>query len=269
MENVLTIAGSDSLAGGGLQADLKTFEELDTFGLSAVTSLVTIVPQHLHVTPMTAPVVAQQLTSILTQVPIRAAKTGLLGDAEVIHTVATQLAVAAVPLVVDPVLVFKEGQTAPNPAELAQLKTDLLPLATVVTPNLAEAELLSGTTLTQADQLPAAARQIQALGCPNVVIKGGNRLPGNQAVDYLLTPQGEYWFRALKVATPATNGAGCTFSAAITAWLARGVSVVEAVQRAKSFVRAGIAYGVRFNDQTGSVWQGAWRQHGGQQRGKA
>jgi Hydroxymethylpyrimidine/phosphomethylpyrimidine kinase len=102
MENVLTIAGSDSLAGGGLQADLKTFEELDTFGLSAVTSLVTIVPQHLHVTPMTAPVVAQQLTSILTQVPIRAAKTGLLGDAEVIHTVATQLAVAAVPLVVDP-----------------------------------------------------------------------------------------------------------------------------------------------------------------------
>lgn len=269
MENVLTIAGSDSLAGGGLQVDLKTFEELDTFGLSAVTSLVTILPQQVHVTPVANTVLAQQLTSILTQVSIRAAKTGLLGGVDAIHTVATQLAVTPMILVVDPVFVFKEGRTDRQTTELEQMKRDLLPLATVVTPNLAEAELLSGDTLTRAEQLPGAAQKIQALGCPNVVIKGGNRLPGNQAVDYLLTPQGEFWFRTLKVATPATNGAGCTFSAAITAWLARGVSVEEAVQRAKTFVRAEIAYGVRFNSTTGSVWQGAWRQHGGQQRGQS
>ncbi|MDT6979582.1 bifunctional hydroxymethylpyrimidine kinase/phosphomethylpyrimidine kinase [Levilactobacillus zymae] len=269
MENVLTIAGSDSLAGGGLQADLKTFQELETFGVSAVTSIATVLPDDFTVTPLSPDLIASQLKSVLTQVPLSAIKTGLLPDLATLRVVVTALRQQTVPIIVDPVLVFKEGKTATQAAYIAALKQELLPLATVVTPNLKEAELLSGLTLTSAEQLPAAARRIQALGCPNVVIKGGSRLAGDTAVDYLFTPQGETWFRALKVASPATDGAGCTFSAAITAWLARGVPVTAAVDRAKAFVRAGIVYGVQFNDQFGSVWQGAWRRYGGNQRAKS
>jgi pyridoxine kinase len=259
MQNVLTIAGSDSLAGGGLQADLKTFEELNVFGLSATTSIANIFPDDVSIKVLDPELVKEQLDSVLTQVPIAYAKTGLLGSVAMIELVKQELEENNLPLVVDPVLVFKEGETAEEVDYLAAMKNDLLPLASVTTPNLTEAEQLSGLKIESIGQLPQAAQRIQDLGCPNVIIKGGSRLSGNEAVDYLLTEKQGYWFRNNKIDTAITNGAGCTFSAAITAFLAQEKSVVDAVKMAKEFVRLAIIHGVTIGD-SGSVWQGATRQ---------
>lgn len=268
LENVLTIAGSDSLAGGGIQADLKTFEEMNVFGVSALTSIASILPTDVAVTPLPADLLDQQLTSILTQLPLRAAKTGLLGSVAAIEVVSQQLRKHPVPLVIDPVLVLKEGALTPQAEYLATLKQRLLPLGTVTTPNLAEAQQLSGLTLTKAEQLPAAAQRIQALGCPNVVIKGGSRLAGSTAVDYLRVGDQDYWFSTPKLKQTTTDGAGCTFSAAITAQLALGKPLPDAVAVAKRFVRLAIRHGVTISDQFGSVWQGAsrqWEDHHGKE----
>ncbi|KJW12734.1 bifunctional hydroxymethylpyrimidine kinase/phosphomethylpyrimidine kinase [Levilactobacillus spicheri] len=259
MQNVLTIAGSDSLAGGGLQADLKTFEELNTFGLSAITSVVSIMPTAVTVSLMKPEVLNQQLTAIFSRVPIRIIKTGLLGDVEMIRVVHAQLSQRSVPLVIDPVLTFKEGGEYTQQDYVRMMKRQLLPLGTVVTPNLAEAQALSGMFLNRAEQLPEAAQRIQHLGCPNVVIKGGSRLAGTDAIDYLRMGDQDYWFMEPKLKTPRTDGAGCTFSAAITALLAQGHPLPVAVSRAKTFVRSAIRDSVVIDERLGSVYQGSLR----------
>lgn len=260
MENVLTIAGSDSLAGGGIQADLKTFEELDVFGVSALTRVASIFPGKVNLTQLAPEVVEQQLTSILSQLPVRFVKTGLLGDVATLDLVCDQLRQYPVWLVVDPVLVFKEGGMDLATDYIAALRQRLLPLAYVTTPNLDEAAQLSGlAAITTREQMRTAAQRIQTLGCPNVVVKGGSRLAGAVAVDYLRYGDEEYWFTEPKIQKKTTDGAGCTFSAAITALLAAGVALPQAVAQAKQFVRAGIDHGVAISEQLGSVWQGASR----------
>jgi len=260
MENVLTIAGSDSLAGGGIQADLKTFEELDVFGVSALTSVASILPGTVALTQLSPVVVAQQLTSILSQLPVRFVKTGLLGDVATLDLVCDQLRRYPVWLVVDPVLVFKEGAMGLAADYIAALRQRLLPLAYVTTPNLDEAAQLSGlAAITTREQMRTAAQRIQTLGCPNVVIKGGSRFPGTVAIDYLRYGEADYWFEESKIQRKTTDGAGCTFSAAITALLATGVVLPQAVGQAKQFVHAGIEHGVAISERLGSVWQGASR----------
>lgn len=260
MEDVLTIAGSDSLAGGGIQADLKTFEELDVFGVSALTSIASIINNEVILNQINSAVILQQLDSILDQLPIHFAKTGLLGDTAALKIICNKLEQYDLKLIVDPVLVFKEGDSQIKSDYLDLMKDRLLPLAYVVTPNLEEAKQLSGLSeITTKDDIREAAKRIQKTGCKNVVIKGGNRFPGDQAIDYLRCEEIDYWFEGSKINNLATDGAGCTFSAVITAELATGQSLPEAVNFAKRFVRQGIKKGIKINSQLGSVWQGAYR----------
>lgn len=260
MEDVLTIAGSDSLAGGGIQADLKTFEELDVFGVSALTSIASIINDEVVLNQINSAVILQQLDSILDQLPIHFAKTGLLGDLSAIKSICHKISQYELTLVVDPVLVFKEGSAQIETDYLDVLKDKLLPLSYVVTPNLEEAKQLSGLKeiATKAD-IKKAAILIQKFGCKNVVIKGGNRFPGDMAVDYLRYEDRDYWFESSKISKNTTDGAGCTFSAVITAELALGQSLPESVYFAKKFVHSGIEKGIKINSQLGSVWQGAYR----------
>ncbi|MFC6323815.1 bifunctional hydroxymethylpyrimidine kinase/phosphomethylpyrimidine kinase [Companilactobacillus baiquanensis] len=260
MEDILTIAGSDSLAGGGIQADLKTFEELNTFGVSALTSIASIINNEVILNQINSAVILQQLDSILDQLPIHFAKTGLLGDASALRIVCNKLRQYDLKLVVDPVLVFKEGSSQIEADYLEIMKDKLIPLAYVITPNLEEAKRLSGISqITTKNDLVKAAKIIQTFGCPNVVIKGGARFSDDQAIDYLRCGNIDYWFEGPKIDSQAIDGAGCTFSAVITAKLATGQSLPESVNFAKKFVRAGIKSGVKINSQLGSVWQGAYR----------
>lgn len=261
MENVLTIAGSDSLAGGGIEADLKTFEELNVFGLSALTSVASITPEGVNLSQIPPTVIGQQLDSILSQLPVHFAKTGLLGSQAALTMVCDKLQATKLKLVVDPVLVFKEGETQLHTTYIDAMTHKLLPLGYVTTPNLDEARQLSGLAdITNRDQMREAALRIQAFGCPNVVIKGGSRLAGDVALDYLRAGDQDYWFTGPKIDRQTTDGAGCTFSAAITAELANGQSLPAAVAAAKTFVRLGITHGVAISATLGSVWQGASRQ---------
>ena len=253
MEKVLTIAGSDSLAGGGLQADLRTFEELEVFGLSVVTSIASIQPETVEISWLTPVVIRQQLQSILTQTKLRYLKTGLM-DSAALQVVCDELAPRTCQLVVDPVLVFKEGQTELQTDYLTLLRQKLLPLAYLTTPNLTEASQISGVEITTKADCELAAQKIQALGCPNVVIKGGARLAGSGASDLLLSGTKFTWLEGPRSSKTTTDGAGCTFSAAITARLASGSTLLEAVQYAKAFVYQGIEHGVVINDHFGDVW---------------
>jgi pyridoxine kinase len=260
MENVLTIAGSDSLAGGGLQADLKAFEEFNTFGLSVITSIADIFPNDLQITTLSADIVERQLDSIFSQMRPSTIKTGLLGSLENLEVVVKYLQDFEGKIIVDPVLAFKEGSSE-NDAEYVQaVKEQLLPLATIVTPNVSEAEKLSGLEINKSTDLMEVAKTIQGFGCSNVLIKYG-RENGN---DFLLTENGSRLFEAHKLDSKTINGAGCTLSASIAALLAHGKSVEDAVQGAKSFVYDAIELGVLTGTNTGSVWQGATRYKGEQ-----
>ncbi|MFC6289666.1 bifunctional hydroxymethylpyrimidine kinase/phosphomethylpyrimidine kinase [Levilactobacillus angrenensis] len=261
METVLTIAGSDSLAGGGLQADLKTFEELNVFGVSAITSLINVDPTGIQSHVLSADLLSEQLDSTLSQLPIRFAKIGLIGNFSNLLVIIKKLMNTDIKLIVDPVLFFKEGAHYFQKVYTDAMKSLLLPVAYLVTPNLEEAAFLSNVSkLETKDDVQQAAQKIQALGCPNVVIKCGSRFPGDTAYNYLLTESGEHWFETPKLAVTTTDGAGCTFSAAITALLARNYALVDAVQLATRFVYLGIQAGIPISPHLGSVWQGAYRQ---------
>ncbi|MQS75532.1 bifunctional hydroxymethylpyrimidine kinase/phosphomethylpyrimidine kinase [Companilactobacillus halodurans] len=261
MENVLTIAGSDSLAGGGLEADLKTFEELDTFGLSVVTSIVSIQKNGIAIYQEPISVIEQQLDSVLNNLPIHYLKTGLLGDLATLKLLTSKLRQRNQKMVVDPVLVFKEGDAAIEKDYLDYYRQNFLPMAYLSTPNLDEAAKLSGMhKLKSRSDIQLAAEKIQAFGCKNVVIKGGSRLPGEIALDYAKLGQDEYWLEDTKILTGAIDGAGCTFSAAITAQLAQGESLISSIKFAKEFVHLGIENGIIVNKKLGNVWQGAYRQ---------
>ncbi|MFD1470900.1 bifunctional hydroxymethylpyrimidine kinase/phosphomethylpyrimidine kinase [Companilactobacillus mishanensis] len=260
MENVLTIAGSDSLAGGGLQADLKTFEEFNVFGLSVITSVANIFPDDLKINVLSPKLLHEQLDSVTSQVKIAACKTGLLGSVENIQLVAEIINECQIPVVVDPVLAFKEGTSDNDPDYLEAMKNDLLPLATITTPNISEAEQLSGISISSKEDIQLAATKIQQLGVLNVLIKDG-RETGD---DYLLTGIEQHWISSEKLISNTTNGAGCTLSAAITALLSQNKTILESVTIAKKFVHDAIELGVLIDTNSGSVWQGATRKKGNQ-----
>ena len=241
----LTIAGSDSSGGAGIQADLKTFTALGVYGASVITALTaqnTLGVQGIH--PVPVAFVAQQLDSVLSDLAVGAIKTGMLANADIVGTVAAMLR-AAPPraLVVDPVMVATSGDVLLAPDAIGAMKELLLPLATLVTPNLAEAALLLGSK--QAEEETDAVAQAQALraaGCRAVLIKGGHGR-GDAAVDILVDDKGVERFVRPRIDTPHTHGTGCTLSAAIAALLARGAPMTEAVDRAKAFVWEGLKHG--------------------------
>lgn len=237
----LTIAGSDSGGGAGIQADLKTFTALGVYGMSALTAVTAQNTTGVQgVYPLTPDQVAAQIDSVLSDIGTDAAKTGMLFDAPIIRAVADRIRHYQVRnLVIDPVMIAKGGQ--PLLLEQAQeaLRSDLLPLAAVVTPNLPEAEVLTGLDIRTPDEMAAAGRRLLAMGARAAVVKGGH-LEGATADDLLITPEGEEWLPAERIPTRHTHGTGCTFSAAIAAGLAQGLPLRDAVVQAKAFITLAI-----------------------------
>jgi hydroxymethylpyrimidine/phosphomethylpyrimidine kinase len=233
----LTIAGSDSGAGAGIQADLKTFSALGVYGstvITAITAQNTLGVTAVHEIP--TDIVAAQLDAVLEDIGADAAKTGMLSSAAIIETVASGVRRHRIDrLVVDPVMVAKSGDRLLREDAISALRETLLPLAFIVTPNAQEAEVLCGRPVRNEEEMREAARIIHGFGARYVVVKGGH-VEGDQVVDLLFDGAHFERFALPRVATPHTHGTGCTFSAAIAAFLARGLDVSTAVWEAKQYL---------------------------------
>lgn len=235
----LTVAGSDPSGGAGIQADLKTFHQFGVYGEAAIT-LVTVQNTRgvERVEYLSADLVMAQIRAVIGDIPPAAAKTGALGKREVIEAVAEMAMHFTFPLVVDPVLLSKNGAPLVSPDAMEALKTRLLPHAFLLTPNLQEAGILSGLHVCDAPSMRAAAEKLSALGARAVLVKGGH-LTGD-AIDILFY-DGKWWeFTAPRIDTRHTHGTGCTFSAAITALLATGYDLPAAVGKAKQYISEAI-----------------------------
>jgi hydroxymethylpyrimidine/phosphomethylpyrimidine kinase len=261
---VLAIAGSDSGGGAGIQADLKTMLALGVHGMTvicAVTAQNSVGVQGYWELPPEA--VAAQLDSVLGDIGAQAIKTGMLASAVLVGTVCDALAEVAAPVVVDPVAVSKHGDSLISEGTLDAIRERLLPLATVVTPNLLEAELLTGMNITDETRMLAAARMINAMGPQWVLIKGGH-LPGNP-VDLLFDGEQVIRYPGQRITSVHTHGTGCTLASAIAARLAIGDDVPTAVQAAKEYVTGAIAAGFPLGAGIGPVDHG-WRLRAGSRR---
>ncbi|SEL19483.1 pyridoxine kinase [Carnobacterium iners] len=265
IKRTLTIAGSDSSGGAGIQADLKTFAEYGTYGLSALTAIATMDPDNnwSHgVTTIDIPVIEAQLKTIFaSDEKIAAVKTGMLPNVEIITVVAKAIKDNQLEnIVIDPVMVCKGEDEVLNPENANALRDILTPLATVVTPNLFEAGVLSGLgKLTTLEDMKKAAIKIHELGAKNIVIKGGKALAGDKAIDLFYDGSTFNVLKSEKIAPAYNHGAGCTFAAAITAGLAQGLSVEESIIKAKDFVTEAIRSGFKYNQYVGSVYHSGYR----------
>ena len=237
MPGALTIAGSDSGGGAGVQADLKTFAALKVHGTSAITCITAQNPKSVTaVEPCSAKIVRAQLEAVFSELPPRAAKTGMLFSAEIIRTVARWFEDRKCPLVVDPVMVATSGARLLKSDAVKALKSDLLPRAMVITPNVPEAEALLGLRIQEPEGLRHAARELHRhFGCA-ALVKGGHLKKFNEAIDILFDGTTEWMFSTPRVSGVKTHGTGCTFSAAITGFLARGEKLDRAAHLAKGFV---------------------------------
>lgn len=241
LPRALTIAGSDSGGGAGIQADLKTFAALGVYGLSALTAITAQNTEGVRAALDLPPALVEaQIDAVLEDIGADVAKTGMLSNPAIIEAVAGRIRKWGLRVVVDPVMRAKGGASLLQPEAVATLRSVLLPLAEVVTPNLSEAEVLTGQRIETLDDMRAAARTIYALGPRHVVVKGGHR--ASEPVDVYFDGDHFIEFRAERIETPHTHGTGCTFSAAIAAFLARGLSVEEAVARSKRYVTEAIRH---------------------------
>jgi hydroxymethylpyrimidine/phosphomethylpyrimidine kinase len=238
----LTIAGSDSGGGAGIQADLRAFGQLGAFGASVVTAVTaqnTLAVTDVHVIP--AATVAAQLAAVLDDLPVAAVKTGMLATAELVELVASHAAAGRLPqLVVDPVLASATGHRLLEEDAISFYRERLLPHALVTTPNLTEAGLLLGRDLHDLDDARAAAAELADEGARVVVVKGGH-LSGPRSVDIVVTGGEVHELAADRIETPNTHGTGCTFAAACAAGLAAGLDVLPALEQAKRYVTSCIA----------------------------
>jgi|SRR5215831_5097753 len=238
----LTIAGSDSGGGAGIQADLKTFAALGVHGTSAITCITAQNPARVLATePCSPKIVQEQLEAVFSELRPEAAKTGLLISPGIIRTIARFLPHSRIPLVVDPVMITTSGKEFLKGAALRGLVKDLLPRATLVTPNVHEAEVLANRRITNLEDLRGAAKELHArFGCP-ALVKGGH-LPGmREAADIFYDGREELLLTVAFVRGVKTHGTGCTYSAAITAFLAKGESLRASVIRAKNYITRAIA----------------------------
>ena len=260
LKKTLTIAGSDTSGGAGMQADLKTFQEHGTYGMVALTVVVTMDPKtwsH-QVTPLPTALLQQQIDTALST-GVDAIKTGMLSTEEIIKMASNAIQQSnAKHVVIDPVMICKGDDEVLNPGNTVAMIHHLLPYATVVTPNLFEAgQLASIPTPKTIEEMKVAALKIHELGAKNVVIKGGKALQHEKAVDLFYDGQQFKLLATEKVPSQYNHGAGCTFAASITANLANGFTVEEAVIEAKEFVSAAIANGWALNQFVGPVMHGA------------
>ena len=237
----LTIAGSDSSGGAGIQADLKTFSAFGVYGASVLTALTAQNTQGVRAIVDLEPLfIARQIDAVAEDLPIGAAKTGMLSRSGVIEAVVDRLQAYRVPhLVVDPVMVAASGDILLEPAAIASMR-ELLPLATVITPNLREAELLTGRRIADVAEMREAAQMLVRMGARAALVKGG-RLASGDAIDVLCDANTLREFRAPRIAIGRAHGAGCTLSAALAAALALGERLEDAVAAAKDYVTRALA----------------------------
>lgn len=241
MNTALTIAGSDSSGGAGIQADLKTMTANGVYGMSAITALTaqntTGVTGIMEVTPE---FLGEQLDAVFSDIFPDAVKTGMVSSIELIRVIADRLTkYNARNIVVDPVMVATSGAKLISDDAIESLKEYLLPLATVITPNIPEAEVLSGMTITTEDDMVEAAKSIyESLGCA-VLCKGGHQV--NDANDLLYSADGPVWFKGKRIDNPNTHGTGCTLSSAIASNLAKGKTLEESVKAAKDYISGALA----------------------------
>jgi hydroxymethylpyrimidine/phosphomethylpyrimidine kinase len=237
----LTIAGSDSGGGAGIQADLKTFAAMGVYGMSAITSVTVQNTEGVRdAFDIPLAIISGQIDAVIEDIGVDAAKTGMLASSEIIEAVADRVQAWKLRLVVDPVMVAKGGAQLLKREAVVTLRQKLLPLAEVVTPNLLEAEVLLEQRIRTLEDMREAARMIAALGPRHVIVKGGHLQ--TDPIDVHFDGHTFHELRAERVGTQHTHGTGCTFSAAITALLARGWSVNDAVVRAKRYVTGAIRH---------------------------
>ncbi|GAB4075082.1 pyridoxine/pyridoxal/pyridoxamine kinase [Barrientosiimonas marina] len=262
-KRVVTIAGSAAGGSAGIQADLKTFQELDVYGMSIVTAIVSHHPEtDKNVHPQTIEAIEAQFSTAAKQVGMDALKTGMLFSRDIIDKAADLIAASDVPIkVVDPVMVGKLDSKLLADDAIDVLKKRLVPMADVITPNVPEASyLLDGREIATVADMKQAAIDLYDLGPQYVLVKGG-RLEG-AAVDILYDGETLTAFEAPRIATDNTSGAGCTYSAAITAYMAQGYDMPEAVRLAKTFVTTAIEYGFTYTDMVGPTYHAAQRMKG-------
>ncbi|WP_296954538.1 bifunctional hydroxymethylpyrimidine kinase/phosphomethylpyrimidine kinase [uncultured Dialister sp.] len=237
---VLTIAGSDSSGGAGIQADLKTFAALGTYGMSCICALTAQNTKGVTmVTNTPVDMVRAQLAAIYDDIPPKAVKTGMLSTPEIVETVSDFLISAEKsPLVVDPVMVATSGAVLLEEAAIETYKKKLIPIATLITPNIPEAKVLSGLPIENTEDMKKAAEKLMDYGCRAVLVKGGHLV--EDAKDILFDGNQFYSFIGDRVETENTHGTGCTLSSAIAAGMAKGLSLPEAVKEAKKYMEGAI-----------------------------
>lgn len=251
---VLSIAGSDSGGGAGIQADLKTFAALGCFGMTAITALTaqnTTGVRAIHGVP--PQMLADQIDAVVEDIGVDAVKIGMLHSPDIVLAVAAAIDRHGLPKVVlDPVMVATSGAVLIDNPAIAALVKELFGRSALVTPNLDEAALLVGRTLDSELAMEAAARELLAMGAQAVLLKGGH-LPGDQVSDLLLTQTGDqHWMRAPRIQSANTHGTGCTLSSAIAAHLALGLTLLDAVEAARLYVRGALEAGARVRTGAGS-----------------
>ncbi len=239
---VLIVAGSDSGGGAGIQADIKAVSALDGFAMTAVTALTAQNTLGVHgVFPVPPDFIQAQMRAVLDDIGADCVKTGMLHDAAVIEAVTEVLEndIPDIPVVVDPVMVAKGGAALLDEAAVETLRTRIAPRAALLTPNVPEAEALSGLKIAAPDDMRAVAEKLLGLGPAAVLLKGGH-LPGDTVRDYLVDRSGETVFENPRIETAHTHGTGCTLASAIAAGLARGMALADAVARAEAYLHEAI-----------------------------
>jgi pyridoxine kinase len=267
LKKALTIAGSDTSGGAGLQADLKTFQERDVYGMTVLTVIVAMDPKNHwahQVFPVDLATVEAQLTCVFEGIGVDALKTGMLGSPELIELIARKLdQYGAERVVIDPVLVCKGTDEVLQPENVVALRELMLPRALITTPNLFEAaQLAKRPPIRTLDDMKEAAVRIHEAGAKNVLIKGGSKLQHEKAIDLFYDGREFEVLESERLTTTYTHGAGCTTAAAITAELAKGATVKEAVHTAKAFITAAIKHGFPLNQYVGPTMHSALRRFG-------
>lgn len=253
MKKVLSIAGSDCSGGAGIQADLKTFSALGVFGMSVVVSVVAENTSRVIGIQNIAPeIIERQIDAVFEDIEVDAVKIGMLSSAACMEAVAGKVKQYNPPhVVVDPVMYAKNGCPLMDEAAVGTLIKEILPLADVLTPNIPEAEKITGMSIQTVEEMETAARKMHDMGCGAVVVKGGHA-SGN-AQDILFDGAAFHRFETARINTPNTHGTGCTFSSAIASMLARGMDLPDAVKQAKNYVTTAIAHALSIGKGNGPI----------------
>lgn len=263
MHIVTTIAGSDSGGGAGIQADLKTFQELDVFGTSVITALTAQNTLGVSgVLPIEVDFIEKQCLALLEDFPISAIKTGMLFSSEIIQKIARLISTLNIPLIVDPVMIAKGGEHLLQQEAVEALRSHLLPIATVITPNIPEAEVLTGTKIDNEQSIFQAAHSLLNLGVHCIVMKGGHLVDETYATDYVFFDNGRtFTMQTERINTKNTHGTGCTFSAALTAFYAKGMPLEKAMIEAKKFIQMAITHHVAIGNGHGPTNHFAYKKY--------